>query len=506
MLFILPSMNIRSQNALITNFVYTSFPAGIGFLAGYLRKYNSADITVIDEHIRSVTDQKLIELLGQLACPRIVGLSCLTVTLKRGLELAGKIKKHDSGITVIMGGIHPTVMPEECLAGGVVDIVIRGEGETTVSELYDLIKAGKSYSEIEGISFTLDGKIVHNKPRDLLDNLDMIPEFPYDLFEKDIDKYRDFGTIVTSRGCPYTCIFCSQRAISGGKYRYVSTERSLKEIGLLVGKYKQDKIWFIEDNFGVNKKRIFKLAKGIVDHGYHQKAEFIAELRADSVDRELIARLKEANFTMFVFGSETGSERLMKIVQKRETVEQNNNAIRIAHEYGIKVSTTYIFGLPTETNEERKLTFKLSQMLPLDNVRFNTAIPYPGTYLYELAKAENRLNILQGWENFSVQYYLMGDYIPYYPEGTNKYVLIYETMKANIRTYISIRGIKSMIKSPLSGGAAVSLPKQWTFNDFIKILRLGAFILKRFVYIFYKAKTEIVLKKIYQTSLTKQVK
>ena len=102
MLFILPSMNIRSQNALITNFVYTSFPSGIGFLAGYLRKYNSADITVIDEHIRSVTDQKLIELLGQLACPRIVGLSCLTVTLKRGLELAGKIKRYDSEKDVLL--------------------------------------------------------------------------------------------------------------------------------------------------------------------------------------------------------------------------------------------------------------------------------------------------------------------------------------------------------------------------------------------------------------------
>ena len=95
-------MNIRLQNALITNFVYTSFPTGIGFLAGYLRKYNSADITVIDEHIRSVTEQKLIELLGQLACPRIVGLSCLTVTLKRGLELAGKIKRYDSEKDVLL--------------------------------------------------------------------------------------------------------------------------------------------------------------------------------------------------------------------------------------------------------------------------------------------------------------------------------------------------------------------------------------------------------------------
>ena len=496
MLLINPTISIKSQNKLLSNYLYSSFPTGIGYLTCYLRKYNDANITIFDENINQLTEQKLNEALNQINLPRIVGISCLTLTVKRGMELANKIKHIAPDITIIVGGIHPTVMPEECLLETGVDVVVRGEGEATISELYDLIKVGKSYSEVEGISFTLDGKMVHNKPRDLLDNLDMIPEFPYDLFEKDIDKYKDFGTILTSRGCPYPCIFCSQRAITGGKYRCFSTERILKEIGLLVNKYNQKKIWFIEDNMGVNKKRLFDLVDGIISFGYDQKAEFIAELRADSIDYDLIVKLKKANFTMFVIGAETGSEKLMKVINKKETVKQNNEAVLLAAKHGIKVSAAYIFGLPTETRGERKLTFKLSKKLPYDNVRFNIAIPYPGTALYKLACAEERLNVLDGWENFNVQYYLMGDIIPYYPKDTNKYLLIYDTLMANLRTYICFRGLKSLAKSTLSGGAVISIPKKLSFSDFIIILRLGAFILKRLVYILYKAKIAIVLKNI----------
>jgi len=496
MLLINPSISIKSQNKLLSNCLYSSFPTGIGYLTCYLRKYNAANITIFDENINQLTEQKLNEALSQISLPRIVGISCLTLTVKRGMELANKIKRIAPDTTVIVGGIHPTVMPEDCLLETGVDIVVRGEGEVTLSYLYDLIKGGNSYYNVDGISFIKDKKIIHNKPRKLIENLDTIPEFPYALFEKDINKYRDFGSILTSRGCPYPCIFCSQKAITGGKYRYFSTERCLKEIGLLVNKYNQKKIWFIEDNMGVHKKRLFDLVDGIISCGYNQKAEFVADLRADSIDYDLIMKLKKANFTMFVIGAETGSEKLMKVINKKETVKQNNEAILLAAKHGIKVSAVYIFGLPTETREERKLTFKLSKKLPLDNVRFNIATPYPGTALYKLAKAEERLKVLDGWENFNVQYYLMGDIIPYYPKDTNKYLLIYDTLMANLRTYICFRGLKSLAKSTLSGGAVISIPKKLSFSYFIIILRLGAFILKRFVYILYKAKIEIVLKNI----------
>ncbi|MBU0568830.1 B12-binding domain-containing radical SAM protein [bacterium] len=483
MLFIHPAINPKSQPSIISSFIYTTFPTGIGFLAGYLRGENSANIRIIDEHIHNFTDDMLVEEIKKLAIPKIVGISCLTINSKRALELAEKIKQIDPEVVTVLGGVHPTVLPEECLQKKGVDIVVRGEGENTLSELYGLIKNGKDFWHIKGISYKGDGKIIHNPGRELISNLNDIPPFPYDLFEKEIEKYRDFGTIITSRGCPYRCIFCSQRAISGGRYRFLSTERVLEELDLLVFRYKQKAIWFNEDNFAVNRKRLDDLLDAIIERKYNREIQFIAELRADGVDTELLKKLRQANFTMLSFGAETGSERLMKVIKKGETVEDNNRAIRMAHEAGIKPTTTYIFGLPTETRRERLETFRLSQKLPLDNVRFNTAIPYPGTELYEMARREGKLKILEDWQNFNVQYYIISDDIPYVPTGVNRYVLIYDTMMANLRTYISFKGLKSILTSPLSGGGVITMPKDWSLKDIVRILRFGFFVFKRFAYI-----------------------
>ena len=487
MLLINPSISKSSQIELLTKFIYTSFPTSIGFLAGYLRAYNGVTPEIIDEHIRPLSDTQLKSALGRMEVG-IVGLSCMTLTISRGIELARKIKEFAPNTLIVMGGIHPTVMPDDCFKSGVVDIVVKGEGEQTLSELYQRVEAGKSYEDLDGIVYKKDDAIVHNQGRALLKNIDDIPEFPYDLFAHDRDKYTDFGTMVTSRGCPFDCIFCSQRAISGKAFRYASIERSLSEIDKLINKYDVKTIYFNEDSFAIHKKRVYELCEGIIERGYHKQAEFIAELRADSTNRELLTKMYEANFTSLACGAETGSERLMKIINKRETVEQNNEFIRLASEIGIKVSTTYIFGFPTETREERKQTFKLSQQLPLDNVRFNTAIPYPGTYIYELAKQENRLNVLDEWKNFNVQYYAMFDDLPYYPKGMAKYELIYDTMIANIRTYVSVRGLTTLLKSPLTGGGVISLPDKWSLSDIYDGVKLALFLSKRFLWVSYKAK------------------
>ena len=489
MLLINPSISKSSQIELLTKFIYTSFPTSIGFLAGYLREHNGFTPEIIDEHIHPLSDDQLKEALDRLEVG-IVGMSCMTLTISRGLELARKIKEIAPDTIVVMGGIHPTVLPEDCFQNGMVDIVVKGEGEQTLSELYELIKAGKPYKDIAGLVYMMDGQIVHNLGRPLMKNIDDIPEFPYDLFVKDRDKYKDFGTMVTSRGCPFDCIFCSQRAISGKAFRYASIERSMSEIDKLINTYNVKTIWFNEDSFAINRKRVFKMCDAIIERGFHKKVEFIAELRADSTDRELLTKMYEANFTMLACGAETGSERLMKIINKKETVEQNNEFIRLASEIGIKVSTTYIFGFPTETREERRETFKLSQQLPLDNVRFNTVIPYPGTYIYELAKQEGRLHVLDEWKNFNVQYYAMFDDLPYFPQGMTKYELIYDTMMSNVRTYVSVRGLTTLLKSPLTGGGVVSLPENWAFADVTDGVKLALFLTKRFFYIIYKAKVE----------------
>ena len=250
MLLINPQKNRRDQLGGFADYVPLNVPFGVGFLAGYLLM-NGRDVIVIDEEVAPVTTEALSVYLKKTAAPHIFGISCLTANVNRGIELAREIKERYPAAVVIMGGIHPTVLPDDVLKSSVVDIVVRNEGEATLLALYDALKAGGDWRAIHGISF-LDGeKPVHNKPAPLID-MATLPLFPYRLFEGHRRRY-SFGFLTTSRGCPFDCIFCSQRAISGRSYRFMTTEKTIETIDMMVNKYGERYIVFSDDNFVVNK-------------------------------------------------------------------------------------------------------------------------------------------------------------------------------------------------------------------------------------------------------------
>lgn len=482
MILIKPSLHPKSQSNLITPFIYNTFPTSLGYLAGYLREYNKVVPEIVDENIFPLDRVNLSRLLKRDTGPKIVGMTLITINSHRAYQLANLIKEIDKEFIVVFGGIHATVLPDECLSIPAVDIVVRGEGEKTLSMITQYIQNVEDYGKLEGISYRKNGTLVHNPSRDLID-LNSIPPFPYDLFDSFYEAYRDFGTVFGSRGCPYNCIFCSQRAITGQRYRYVSNESILNDIDLLVNKYKQKKIWFMDDNFLVNKKRIFSLMEAIITNGFHKKVVFCAEMRGESVTYEILKKMKEAGFRVVSFGMETGSQRLLDLVDKKEKVEDNIKAIKMAHEVGLSSSATFIFGLPTETRKERLETARLARKLPLDDARFNVAVPYPGTKLFEIAKKENRLLIKEGWSNFNVQYYMFGDDIPYVPKGTNRYQLMFDTFMANLVFNVRLKTLINFIKSPISGGMVVTLPKRWylSIREMKNIFSLFFFMFTRFL-------------------------
>lgn len=485
MILIKPSIHKLSQSRLITPFIYNTFPTSLGFLAAYLRKYNGITPGIIDENITLLEGERLIELIKNDTGPKIIGMTVLTISSYRAYELASLIKNIDKEYLVVLGGIHPTVLPEEALDNPGVDLVVRGEGEDTLSDIVNRYGSGGRYDSLAGISFKKDGKVVHNDKRVLID-LERIPPFPYDLFDSTYLHYRDFGTVISARGCPYDCIFCSQRAITGQKYRYMSNERVLNDIELLIEKYRQKKIWFMDDNFLVNKSRALSLIDGIMAKGFHKKAGFCAEMRGESVTAEIMKRMKEANFYIASFGMETGSQRLLDMVNKNEKVEDNIRAIKLAHEAGIGTSATFIFGLPTETRKERLDTARLTRSLPLDDARFNVAVPYPGTKLYDIAKKEGRLLVKPNWSNFNVQFYMFGDDIPYVPENTNKYRLMLDTFIANLSFNLRPRTLINFFTAPVAGGMVVTLPKL-SIKSMTQVISLSLFIILRFMTILVKA-------------------
>lgn len=488
MLLLNPSIDSKTQPLLVRYFTYATFPTGLGFLAAFLREKNKAAVRIHDEQILPLNEEMLKIKIDELVLP-IIGISCLTVTAKRAFELSRQIKKQAPKALVVLGGVHPTALPEETLLRSAADIVVRGEGEKTLSEIYEAVKSNKDFRKIKGISYKKGNEIIHNEQREIIMNLEEIPPFPYDLFEENIEHYKDFGTIISSRGCPFSCIFCSQRIISGRNYRFLPNQRVVAKIKLLVEKYKQTKIWFMDDSYASNKTRLFSLLDAIIDSGYHKKVAFIAQARGKDISEEIVAKMKQANFISIAFGVETASERLMSQLNKGETVQDNINAIIKTHKAGILTDASFIMGLPGETKEDRIASRKLALELPLDGGRFNIAIPYPGTRLNEIAQKEGRLNISEDWVNCSNQNYLSSDDIPYAPVGTSRVELIYDTFIANLTFSLRPKTLRKILfTSKLSGGSVISMPSNWFASPklLLTFLRIGFLVTKRFVSIVVK--------------------
>jgi len=463
--------------------VNITFPTSIGVLSGYLIASDIKKIDIIDEQIHPIEDRALPYLINSLEEPKIVGISVLTLNSARAYELAQKIKEIDREVIVVFGGIHPTVVADEVLSKGNIDIVVRGEGEETFKELVRLVLGKKDYKDIQGISYRQNGKNVHNPDRPMIDNLDLIPPFPYYIFEKDFDKYPNFSGIFASRGCPYRCTFCSSRNISGRKYRYHSVERLIHEITTLVRKYKQESVFLMDDNIAVNKKHFRSLCDAIMREGLHKEAFFHGSMRGDNASDDILDIAYKANFRILYYGLETGSEELMTIINKGETVAVVEDAIRRSASKGFSVGTTIIFGLPTEIRKDRYRTMKLVKSLPLSSVRFNTLTPYPGTPVYNQEHPKGKVLVKNDWENFGVQYMWESDDIPYVPDGNSRIELIFDTMWANLSYYLSLRGIKNLFTSKYAGGNVVKLKKRWylSFTELKKMSNLFFYLFFRFL-------------------------
>jgi len=480
MILISPKTNRAQKLAHFERYVIVSIPFGLGMLAGYLGQ-KGKKVKIIDESVTPITDSMLNEYLQGMEPPYIFGISCLTANINRAYELSKTLKERYPDSKVILGGIHATVLPEEALKTGYVDIVVRREGEETLNSLYDLIKKKMDYSEVPGISFVDENRrIVHNQDARLLKDLNSLPPFPYHFFEENLHGY-NLGFIMASRGCPYDCIFCSQRSISGRLYRYMEPEKVLEQVDFLVNKYKQGFIDFWDDNFVVNRKWTKRVCELMRDNKFYEKTKFGCYTRGDAISEEILSYLKEAGFTTIGFGMETASERLMKIINKGETVEDNIKGVKLAKKFGFRVAATFIMGLPTEQREERLAAYRLARKLSIDYARFNNACPYPGTKLYEIAKEENRLNVGKNWENLNAvgAFVESSSLLPYVPLSCDERELRRDIFKANYSFWLRPKSIFLLLFG--RNTTWFSLPKRWYLKpkEWLDLIRFSIVILTR---------------------------
>lgn len=419
---------------------------GIGFLASALQK-ESIDFRLLDQQLAD-NPLEIIENYiknGEITKPYVFAFSILTASYDSALKLAGQLKEKYSDSVIIFGGIHPTAMPEESLNHNFVDYVIVGESERTLPEFYRRIKNGKDCSDIDNVYYKDNCSIKHSGRVYYKDDLDEYP-FPYHLFT---DPRYDLNFMMTSRGCPYNCIFCSNRVTTGKAYRFKSSDSIIEELDMLNKKYNKTNIGFFDDNFLVNKNRVYELTEKIKSRGLDKKMTFGCQCRGDNVDKQILIDLYNAGFKSIFFGVESACNRLLEIIKKGETIEQLTQAIRYAQEAKMTVSATFIYALPTEKRKDRMASMDFSRNMNLDIVRFNNATPYPGTELYDIAKKQNRLFIQGNYENFnSVSAFIENPFKPipfsYVPPGNSEGEIRDDILWSYLKFYFRFSKIKGI--------------------------------------------------------------
>lgn len=485
MIFIIPGTDEQTAQGNLKEMVIHTLPFGVGALAGTLER-DGIKVSIVNDGISPLTPSMIRQLVGTETGRPIFGLTSLTLQAARAKELRSMILSEIQDAAVIVGGIHATALPEEFLDAGF-ECVFTGEADAVITDLVQRMSEGRDAGAVPGLVWKDGSGTVHRNPRASLIDLKDMPPFPYHLFEKEIMHY-DLGAVLSSRGCPYQCIFCSQRSITGLRYRARPVENVLDELRIVVERFGTDFVTFFDDNFVVDKQRMRELCEGIIKLGYHERVRFMCQMRGDAASTETLDILKSAGFIAVSFGIETGSERIAITIRKGETVAQNAAAVRLAHDMGFQTLGTFIIGFPTETDEDRKQTISLAMSLPLDVLRINIAIPYPGTPFYEMVK--EKITISEGWKNFNVVSPLVTGPLhklplPYLPEGVTEDLLRSMMLWTNLRFWLKPKGLISFFfrKSTF----VTRHPRRWYFNTayLMGIVNMGLTTLFNLIWVAY---------------------
>ncbi len=387
-------------------------PLGLCYLASYAKKYGGFnDFRLFDRNFDDI--EKGIEEYK----PDVIAMSSMTVFYNDAIKLAKSFKESLSA-PVILGGVHISSLPESldrCF-----DVAVIGEGEKTFLELLQLhekniVLQKTGLRKIKGIAFW-DGKKVTSTERDAMtSSLDSIPIPDRSLLNSGyfakkmiphLGKHGIEGSMISSRGCPYRCVFCSTSAF-WKRIRFFSPEYVIHEIIELVEKYKVNHITLWDDLFIANKERLRKISELLGENNLKDKLTFSCMARANLIEDELCSIMKGMNIKNVDFGFESGSEKVLKYLkQGTVTVEQNRNAIIKCKHYGFKVYGNLIFGSPTETVEDMMQTMefiKFSKKNGVDALWALVMTPFPATEVWEIAKKRGVVSNHMNWDMLSHQ-------------------------------------------------------------------------------------------------------
>ncbi len=360
---------------------------GLCYLSSYLKRQGITNITGVDLNI---DDPAGLE--SAIESSDVVGVYCSTKALRPALDVASRAKRAKK--IVVMGGPHPSVLPEEVLASPDVDYVILSEGEESLLALIEALMSGGDVSEIDGLGYKVEGALKINPRTRYIANLDTIPFPDRDLFDFDWTKSL---TVCATRGCPYKCANCQPAlSLQTCAYRTRSVDDVVDELKqVAVGKV----VHFVDNDLTINRKWIVRFCERLVEEDLNLR--WGCQGRVNTLNKELLALMRKAGCMNVGIGIESGSQELLdKFLRKGINLQKAEELIQESVEVGMPLHGWFIIGIPTETKEDIEKTIEFAQSHDLASVGFSMGTPWPGT-IFERVARENNWMLTDNWEELN---------------------------------------------------------------------------------------------------------
>ncbi|MDP3623825.1 MAG: radical SAM protein [Methanobacteriaceae archaeon] len=372
-------------------------PLGISYIAAVLEE-NDIDVSIIDASAMEM-DWDELEKEIENASPDVIGITALTPTIENAITTAKIAKKVMPESKIILGGYHPTFTFKELLEYDFLDIIMIGEGEYSMLELVKSLDNGSDLRDVKGIAT----KDFVTPTRKIIEDLDTLPFPARHLLPMDEYKILNVklptGTMISGRGCPYQCSFCSSAAMHGKKLRMRSAENVVDEIEHLINDHNTKMIAFMDDTFTINKKRVENICNEMKERDLD--IFWGCTTRVDTLSKSLMEKMSDSGCITLFMGVESADQQILDSINKKTTINKVKSAFEMARKYDMRTVASVVLGMPGDSRENILKTIKFVKNLNPNYAIFSLATPYPGTLFYKQAVSQNLIKV-NDWSKYTL--------------------------------------------------------------------------------------------------------
>ena len=418
LLLVNPGSRARVYGKLGTSLAGIEPPLWAGLIAAFIREHGYS-VEIIDADAENWSPEQAAEVIAEQN-PLLAGIIVLgsnpsassTPKMTAAGEIIRALKRKAPHVKTILGGLHPSALPERTLREEETDFVCQGEGFHTILRLLEVLKSGKTTNvyRVPGLWYTQNGEVIYNPPMPLV-NPDELPIAAWDLLPMDkyrahnwhcfehIDQRQPYAIVYSSLGCPFNCSYCNIHALYNNKpgIRFRSPEKVVEEIDFLVKNYKVKNIKILDELFALREDRVNRICDLIIQGGYD--LNMWAYARVDTVNERMLEKMKQAGISWVAYGIESASRKVRRGVTKKFEEDEIARAVEMTRAAGIYILGNFIFGLPDDNLETMQETLEMAEEFNFEYANFYVAMAYPGSPLFDEAVKQS-IKLPEAWHGY----------------------------------------------------------------------------------------------------------